>query len=356
MLECVTETKEAAQHAHGHGSRKSAPHGSASAHGHDHGHGHGGLGHAHASSSLLNGSTSARRALTISLVLNSLFLVVELVIGFWTGSLALLSDAAHMVSDVAALCLALGASALAQRLTDSERTYGLVRAEALGAFVNALALVVTCGLIFKEAVQRLSGTPEAILGVPVLIVGGLGLIINLGSAWMLARSDQGNLNVRGAMLHMLSDALGSFGAMVAAVLVLNGFAAADAVVSLLIGLLVLAGTCGLLRESAAVLLEFSPRGLSVAEVRQQLSNLDDVANVHDLHVWSLDGRSPILSAHLVQGESKNHSDLLRQAETLLRERFGVTHCTLQIESASNHPCEARECCNLLPKGVLHEPH
>ena len=297
----------------------------------------------------MNAGPSARRALFVSLILNAMFLVVELGIGIWTGSLALLSDAAHMVSDVAALCLALGASALAGRLTDSERTYGLVRAEALGAFVNALALTITCGFIFKEAFERLAGPEHPIAGLPVLIAGGVGLLINLGSAWMLARSDRHNLNVRGALLHMLSDALGSLGAMVAAVFVMTGFPRADAIVSVLIGVLVLVGTWGLLKDSAAVLLEFSPKGLSVAEVRKRLSALDHVANVHDLHVWSLDGRSPILSAHLVQTGGGTKSELLQQAESMLREHFGVVHSTLQIESPKSMSCQARHCCNLLPQ-------
>jgi cobalt-zinc-cadmium efflux system protein len=299
-------------------------------------------------------SASVKRALSISLVLNSAFLVVELGIGFWTGSLALLSDAAHMVSDVAALGLALGANSLANRLTHSERTFGLVRAEALGAFVNALALVVTCGFIFREAIERLVHGAPGIDGLPVLIAGALGLLINLGSAWILARADQDNLNVRGALLHMLSDALGSVGAIVAAILLMMGMPAADAGISLLIGLLVLVGTWGLLRDSAAVLLEFSPKGLSVKQVQKELSSLGDVASVHDLHIWSLDGKTPILSAHLVRHTGLPAGNLLQEAEALLARRFGVTHSTLQIESPNAEPCRARECCNLLPQSQLPE--
>lgn len=298
-------------------------------------------------------SASVQRALGVALGLNAAFLVIEVVVGFWTGSLALLSDAAHMVSDVAALSLALGASALAGKLTHKERTFGLVRAEALGAFVNALILVATCGYIFKEAIERLRDGSPQIAGLPVLLAGGVGLAINLGSAWMLARADRESLNVRGALLHMLSDALGSAGAMVAAVFVMNGLPAADAVMSLLIGVLVLLGTWSLLRESAAVLLEFSPKGLRVADIEQALGELSDVESVHDLHVWSLDGKSPILSAHLELRTEGKAGVVLRDAERLLKERFGVLHSTLQIESADAHPCRVKESCNLLPNKSSH---
>ncbi len=324
-------------HAHGHGS------GAGSAHGAGHGHAHG--------LPQPPKNATVRRALTVALVLNGAFLVVELIVGLWTGSLALLSDAAHMVSDVAALCLSLGASLLASKLTHSERTFGLIRAEALGAFVNALALVVTCGFIFREAIVRLTGEHPELAGIPVLVAGSLGLLINLGSAWILAQADRSNLNVRGALLHMLADALGSLGAVAAAVFVLYGIPSADAIASLLIGLLVLGGTWGLLRESAGVLLEFSPPGLSVKEVRRALSEIEDISDVHDLHIWSLDGKTPILTAHLVGPKQTNSEGLLRRAEALLRERFGVVHTTLQIETPSHTDCEARDCCSLLPQEV-----
>lgn len=336
--------------AHAHAATDSHAH--ASAHGHAHGSNHGhahGNSHGHAHGMIGPTNASVRRALGVALILNGAFLVVELAIGLWTGSLALLSDAAHMVSDVAALTLALGASSLAHRLTRSERTFGMVRAEALGAFVNALALIVTCGFIFKEAIVRLLGEAPNIAGWPVLIAGVLGLAINLGSAWFLARADRENLNVRGALLHMLSDALGSAGAIIAAGLVMLGFPAADAVVSVFIGLLVLVGTWGLLRESAAVLLEFSPRGLSVVDVQKQLLSLSNAASVHDLHIWSLDGKTPILSAHLVRKPDASPDLLLRQAEDLLGRRFGITHCTLQIETSSGDPCRAQASCSLLPR-------
>jgi cobalt-zinc-cadmium efflux system protein len=146
---------------------------------------------------------------------------------------------------------------------------------------------------------------------------------------------------------MLSDALGSVGAMVAAVFAIYGNHSADAVMSLVIGLLVLVGTWTLVRDSAAVLLEFSPKGLSVAEVREHLSGLNDVDDVHDLHVWSLDGRSPIVSAHLVQDPKGESGEILQAAERLLLERFEVRHSTLQIEKPDADPCRARECCSLL---------
>ncbi len=338
-------------HGHAHGSPADSKLG--------HGHAHGSpadskLGHGHAHGIPLGSSERVKRALQLALILNGAFLFVEAGVGFWTGSLALLSDAAHMVSDVLALSLSLGASLLAARLTHSERTFGFVRAEALGGFVNSLLLVLTCGFIFKEAVTRLTVGHPPVAGVPVLVAGVIGLGINLGSAWALARADEDNLNVRGALLHMLADALGSVGAIVAAILVLAGWPSADAIMSLFIGLLVLAGTWGLLRDSAAVLLEFSPRGLSVAEVRQALSLVHDVREVHDLHVWSLDGRTPILSAHLVGSSEASAGALILRAEHMLKEQFGITHTTLQIEDPDHEHCRTKGCCNLVPQSISGE--
>lgn len=295
-------------------------------HGHSHTHGH------------ARGSDAASvRALTWALVLNGAFLVVELVLGILTGSLALLSDAAHMVSDVAALVLALGAARLATRAADTLRTFGWRRAEVLGAFVNGIALVGACAVIFWESGQRLiSGSPE-LSPWPVLVGGVVGLAINLGSVWFLMRAGSDNLNIRGALLHMLADALGSVGAIVAAIGLWAGYPVADPVAGLLIAVLVLYGAVALLRESGAVLLQFTPPGVDTQALEQALGQLDHVSGVHDLHLWSLDGQRPILTAHLVLEEgalSNGGLDLIAlqdRAHALLRERFGVAHCTLQVE-------------------------
>jgi cobalt-zinc-cadmium efflux system protein len=287
--------------------------------------------------------SSVRRALTWALVLNGAFLIVEAGIGLMTGSLALLSDAAHMVSDVAALALALGAASLATRAADPRRSYGFRRAEVLGAGLNGLAMLIVVGLIAKEAVIRLFGESPEVLAWPVLVAGAAGLAINLGSAWWLARADRDNLNVRGALVHMLADALGSVGAMVAAVGLWLGWPAADALVALFVAVLVLWGTVRLLRDTISVLMEFAPAGEDGQQIGERLSTVDGVAGVHDVHLWTLDGRERLLTAHLVLREGARAEDILRDANVLLAEEHGVHHATLQVEPAGT--C-AQDCCSL----------
>ena len=178
-------------------------------------------------------------------------------------------------------------------------------------------------------------------GWPILVVGAIGLAINVGSAWLLYRSDRDNLNVRGALVHMAADALGSLGAIVAALFVMGGFVAADAIVSLMIGMLVLWGTWGLLRDSARVLLEFAPRGLVVDEVHDAICDVAGVEDVHDQHVWTLDGNHCVLTAHLVLCGPEAPSAVRQAVETLLRDRFKIDHTTLQLEGLGE--CAAVDC-------------
>jgi len=292
---------------------------------------------------------SSQRALLVSLVLNGVFLFIEAGVGWLVGSLALLSDAAHMVSDVGALALALVAARLAQTPPTSARTFGLVRAEVLGAFVNAVALVVACVFIFNEAAHRLLGSPPPVGGWPILVVGAAGLAINLASAWFLWRSGHDNLNIRGALAHMLADALGSLGAMLAAVgIIWFGWRSADAVVSVFIGLLVLWGTWGILRDSTAVLLDFAPRGLGQDVVRSALEGVEGVAGVHELHVRTVGSGQVTVTAHLVPAETASPYEVLRRAEVALRDELGVQHSTLQVEPGDGEPC-GQLCCPFLAK-------
>ena len=302
-------------------------------HGHAHGHGHDG--------------DMTRKALTWSLILNGGFLIIEAGIGLYTNSLALLSDAAHMVSDVGALALALGAAHLARRAADPQRTWGFIRAETLGAFINGIALLVACGFIFAEAFERLSTEAPAIQAWPVLVAGVIGLVINLGSAWWLYKADNGNLNIRGALIHMLADALGSVGAIVSAFFLMRGVNSADAIVSLFIGGLVLWGTWGLLRDSGRVLLQYAPAGLRADTVHAAMMSVEGMENVHDLHIWSLDGQSAILSAHLVGAPGVRPGDLRCRAAEALAQRFEIHHTTLQVELDDTDGC-ARRGCSLFP--------
>lgn len=295
--------------------------------------------------------SGTRSALWFALILNGLFLVVEAGVGFWTGSLALLGDATHMVSDVAALSLAVAASHLSTRPATRHGTFGLLRAEILGAFLNAVALVVACVFIFKEAFERLTAGPPEVAGLPMLVVAVIGLAINLGSAYRLMRADSSHdMNVRGALLHMLVDALGSFGALVAGLLTMFlHWKAADAIASVVIGILVLGSGWTLLRDSTRVLLEFAPLGLEQDVVQAKLATVDGVSAIHDLHIWSLGSGFPVVTAHVVPAAGSAPAEVLRRAETVLKDELGIAHTTIQIDSAEE-ACRQTEC-TMFPAGA-----
>jgi cobalt-zinc-cadmium efflux system protein len=304
---------------------------------HDHSHHHV-HGSAHDAELRVHGRTSgrnaaARRALWWSLALNGGFLVVEAAAAWWTGSLALASDAIHMLGDVGSLVLALAAARLAATPWTAERTFGLVRAETLGAFVNGLLLVAAAGWIVVEAIERSLGPPVALPGWTVLVVGVLGLAVNVGSVVVLLRAEgaKDDLNVRGALLHMAADALGSVGAIVAAVAILAGYTEADLIVSLLIALLVGWGAVGLVRSAGRVLLQLPPKGLDMDGLRATLTELPEVVGVHELHVWSLDGSFGVLTAHLVVEEGADRHAVRDRVRALLLARHALRHVTLQVE-------------------------
>lgn len=283
------------------------------------------------------------RALSISFWLNLGFLVVEAIAGLLTSSLALLSDAAHMLGDVGALIVAIVAARLATLAANPRRTYGLRRAEVLGGFLNALAMLGLTVWICVEAVRRVGGETPPLDGRIILVVGLAGLGINLGSAAFLFRAGRGDLNVRGALLHMLADALGSVGAVIAALLVLAGYPSADAVVSFLIAGLILAGTWSLLRDSARVLLELPPAGFDVTALEAAVLESPSVLSVHDLHVWSLAGAEPIVTAHLVLPDDVHPARVRSALSRRLREEFGVRHVTLQFEATDGEVCGLHAC-------------
>jgi len=282
--------------------------------------------------------SAQRRALWIALVANAAFLVVEVVGGFAFSSLALLADAAHMTTDVAALGIALGAQSLATRPASTRRTYGWGRAEILGAQANGVLLVAVAVWILFEAVNRLD-TPEAVDGAGVIVVATLGLIVNLGSAALLGRVRGENLNLRGAFLHMTLDALGSVGAIVAGVAVVAFDAdRVDPAVSIVVGLLVLWSAWGLLRDSTNVLLEGVPSGLRAGDVEAALRDAPGVDAVHHLHLWELGSEMPALSAHVVLGGPLTlHDAQLRvdDLKAMLSARFAIDHATLEMEC---HDC------------------
>jgi cobalt-zinc-cadmium efflux system protein len=280
----------------------------------------------------VHGHRDARRALALALGLVLAFAAVELAAGLAAGSIALLADAAHMLSDAAALGLALFAAWLARRPATPERSFGWRRAEVLAALANALVLVALGTLILWEAVGRLSDPPD-VTGGWVLAAGAVGLAVNLVAARILHGAGSG-LNVRAAMLHVLADLASSVGVVVAGVVVLaTGWGYADPLAGLAIGVLVLLSTVGVLRETVGVLLEGAPEGMDARAVGAAIASTDGVVGVHDLHLWTITSGFPALSAHVLVAAGADCHAIRRELEALLRERFALTHTTLQVEHA-----------------------
>lgn len=276
-----------------------------------------------------------RRALGIALALTAGLAGVELVAGLLAGSLALLADAAHMVSDTASLGVAFFAAWLAMRPATPRRSFGFRRAEILAALFNGVALVAVAIWIFIAALGRL-GDPPDVPGGWILVVGFVGLVVNVVAAWVLARAGSGSLNVRAALGHVLADLLGSVGVIVAGAVVLaTGWNYADPLAALAIGLLVLVGSWRILRESLAILLEETPSGIDADEVGHALAAAEGVVEVHDLHIWTITSGFPALSAHVLVAPGGDCHGVRRDLERILHERFELDHTTLQVEHAGS---------------------
>ena len=268
--------------------------------------------------------------MSIALAINLALLVVTVVGGLLTGSLALLADAGHLLSDVGAIAIGLIAARLAASAPTPARTYGLQRSEVLGALANGVLLVVIAVLIVIEALQRLDSPPDVSAG-GMLAVGIAGLIGNLIATWVLASGDRADLNLEGVLRHSAADALSSIGVVIAAILVLTaGWDAADPVASIVIAALILLGSWRLLKEPVDVLLEAAPAGMDVAAIGTAMVADPDVVEVHDLHVWTVTSGFPALSAHVVVRRGCDRDRVLIRVESVLRDRFGITHTTLQM--------------------------
>jgi cobalt-zinc-cadmium efflux system protein len=302
--------------------------GAAHHHGHHHGHRHDVHdGHSHGSTS----RAENQKRLTIVLVLVVLYMVAEVVGGILTNSLALIADAGHMLSDAAALGLSLFAIRISQRPATARRTYGYYRTEILAALANGATLVAIAFFIFVEALRRLGDTPEVQGGLMVAIASG-GLLVNLVGLWILHAGRAESLNVRGAWLHVLSDALGSVGVITAGVLIwVFGWNWADPAVSIVIGVLVLYSSWALLREAVAVLMEEAPGHIDVDEVRDAIMAIRGVRAVSDLHVWTITSGLVSLSSHVAVEENRPYQEILREIREVLHERFRIDHQTIQIE-------------------------
>ncbi len=281
------------------------------------------------------------RPLTIAFVVIATFFVVEAVAGFATGSLALLSDAGHMLTDVIGLGMALAAIRLATRFEQREQghhTFGVYRLEILAAFVNALLLFGVAGWVLVEAVRRLSGDPEVDSG-SMLIVAAVGLAANLVAFGLLREGAKESLNVEGAYLEVVADTLGSVGVILAAVAVRwFGWWWADPVVGALIGLWILPRTLRLGRKAVRVLLQAAPAGFELDRLRADLASIDGVVDVHDLHVWTLTSDMDAASAHLVAATGTDHHAVLDEARAILSERYRVDHGTFQVEPDTHEGC------------------
>jgi cobalt-zinc-cadmium efflux system protein len=310
--------------------------------GHRHAHAHGGshAGHSHAPS-----ADADHRWLSVALALIAGFMVVEIVAGLLADSLALLSDAAHMLTDAGSLGLALVAARLAARPAKGAFTFGFGRAEILSAQVNGAALFLLAGVIAVEGVRRL-GAPPHVDGPVVAGVGAAGALVNVAAFWALSRSERQSLNVAGARAHVLADLYGSAAAIAAgAVIAFGGPAQVDAAAALTVAALMLRSGWSLLRASTRVLLEAAPAGLDPDEVGRTLAAMPGIIEIHDLHVWEVTSGFVAIAAHVVVAPDDDCHLRRRELQSVLHDRFGIRHTTLQVDHESRQPIIqiSREC-------------
>jgi cobalt-zinc-cadmium efflux system protein len=306
-------------------------------HGHSHGHSHGhGHGHSH---------TSNKKALFISFILIATFMVVEVIGGILTNSLALLSDAGHMLSDAAALGLSFFAIKLGERQVSQEKTYGYKRFEIIAAALNGLTLILISIYIFYEAFQRFFAPPE-VQSTGMLIISVTGLVVNIIAAWILMSGDKENLNVRSAFLHVLGDMLGSVGAIVAALLIMFfGWTLADPIASVIVAVLIIISGFRVTRDSFHILMEGAPAQMDMEQVKVALSGIPSVKEVHDLHIWTITSGYPVLSCHLTITDEADHDEILHQSQKILHDDFHIEHSTIQVEKAANGCPSPHGTCN-----------
>jgi cobalt-zinc-cadmium efflux system protein len=295
-------------------------------HGHDHGGSGGGHGHDHAIA-----PDADRRKLAIALALILGFMAVEVAAGIASSSLALLSDAAHMLTDAAAIGLALVAIGLAQRPARGAFTFGLKRAEILSAQFNGATLLVLGVLVVVEGVRRLFEPPDVDGGV-VLAVALVGVAVNLVATWVLASANRSSLNVEGAYRHLVTDLAAFIATAIAgAVVLITGFGQADGIAALIVAVIMLYASYGLLRDSGRIFLEAAPRGMDVEEIGHALAATDGVVEVHDLHIWEVSSGFPSLAAHVVVERECDCHHARARLQAMLRERFAIEHTTLQMD-------------------------
>ncbi len=301
----------------------------AHSHGHSHSHHH----HHHGGGCGSHESGGNIRRLLIVLFLTGIYMVVEFSVGLWANSLALIADAGHMLIDVGAIGLALFAAWFSTQTASPQKTYGYQRMEILAAFINGIFLALVAIYVIVEAVQRFNDPPDVKGGALMWVATG-GLLINLVSAGILFTAGQSNINIRGALMHVISDSIGSLGAILAGFFILYfGFNKADPIFSIVIAVLVLINAWKLILEAMNVLLEACPVHLNVADIRSALTDLHEIRAVHDLHVWTITSGKDALSVHIVVDDIIHYTpDLVVKIQQILKERFNLTHLTIQLET------------------------
>lgn len=296
-------------------------------HTHAHGHAHAAHGHHHAPNAM-------GRAFAIGIALNTGFVAVEAFYGWLSGSLALLADAGHNLSDVAGLVLAWAALAAARLRPTERHTYGWRRGSIIAGFTNAVVLLVAMGSLMWEAFARLR-SPAPVEGMTMIAVAGIGVVINGATAMLFSGGHKHDVNIRGAFLHMAADALVSLAVVMAGLLYLwRGWTWIDPAISLVIALVIVAGTWSLFRQSLSLLFDGVPAHIELAAVRAALQEVHGVVALHDLHVWALASMETALTAHVVLAPDAEAETVLREATGLLHQRFGIAHATLQLETAA----------------------
>lgn len=306
-------------------------------HNHDHGSGSSHSGHSH-------NYTANKKALIISFILIAFYMIAEFIGGFLTNSLALISDAGHMLSDAAALGLSLSALIFGAKAATPSKTYGYKRFEILAALLNGVVLVVLAIFIFIEAIDRLSA-PPTVIGQGMIIISSVGLIVNIVVAWILhSKGSKENLNVRSAFLHVIGDLLGSVGAIIAAVLIiLFGWYIADPIASMIVSVLIIYSGWHILKESVNILMEAKPVHIDSDKIIHQLKEIEGVIDIHDLHIWTITSDFESMTIHLKVKPDVDRDIILEQAKYILSKEFGISHVTIQIEGRDLHLHE--EVCN-----------
>ena len=284
-----------------------------------------------------------KKNLKIVFILTFSFMVVEAVGGYLTNSLALIADAAHMFTDTGALGLALIAIWFAERPATANKTYGYYRTEILAAFINALVLLLISFFILYEAWKRLSHPPEVLSG-PMLVIASLGLIVNLIGMKLLSEGSSKSLNIKGAYLEVFSDMLGSIGVIIASLLIMfKGWEIADPIASIAMAVFILPRTWNLLKQVTHVLLEGTPTHLDIEEIENELSNVEGVHSVHDIHIWTITSGIDVMTAHVNIADFSDGSEILNRIKKVLVDKFGILHSTIQLETDD---CQESELINI----------